>query len=133
MNNPEASLRDAAIAAREHAYAPYSSFQVGAALRARSGNVFVGANVENLSYGLTICAERVAIGAAIAAGEREFTEIVIVADTDLPVSPCGACRQVLAEFAPELRVVLTTLAGKEEVFQLDGLLPRASTGILNRP
>ncbi len=132
MTDSAHPLRAEAIRAREQAYAPYSNFQVGAALRARSGKVFTGANVENLSFGLTICAERVAIGSAIAAGERDFDEIVIVADTVLPVSPCGACRQVLAEFAPELRVVLTTLTGKQEVFRLDELLPRASTGILNR-
>ncbi len=133
MHPTEIPLRDAAIEARERAYAPYSHFLVGAALLTRSGKVFTGSNVENLSYGLTICAERVAIGTAVAAGEREFEAIVVVADTDQPISPCGACRQVLAEFAPHLRVVLATLSGEDAVFQLDDLFPRPATGILNRP
>jgi cytidine deaminase len=123
----------AATNARERAYAPYSQFAVGAALVGMSGEVFTGCNVENLSYGLTLCAERVAVGKAIAAGVREFATIVVVADTAEPVSPCGACRQVLAEFAPNLRVLLVTLAGKTEEWTLDALLPRASTGILDRP
>jgi cytidine deaminase len=117
--------------AREHAYAPYSRFAVGAALIDAGGRVFTGCNVENLSYGLTLCAERVALGTAIAAGARVFRAIMIVADTKLPVSPCGACRQVLAEFAPELEVVL---ANRSEVqrFSLADLLPRATTGILDQ-
>src|SRR5688572_5488525 len=91
-------LVGAAWAVRLHAYAPYSKFQVGAALMAEDGRIFTGCNVENLSYSLTICAERVAIGAAIAAGVRKFLAVAIVADTAVPISPCGACRQVLAEF-----------------------------------
>jgi cytidine deaminase len=116
---------------RERAYAPYSRFTVGAALIDAEGRVFTGCNVENVSYGLTMCAERVALGTAIAAGVRAFRAIVIVADTKLPVSPCGACRQVLAEFAPKLEVVL---ANRSEVqrFSLGELLPRAATGILDR-
>ncbi len=122
-----------AIEARRQAYAPYSKFAVGAALLASDGRIFHGTNVENLSFGLTICAERVALGSAIAAGCRDFSRIAIVADTREPVSPCGACRQVLAEFAPDLRVVLSTLSGPQVEFGLDELLPRAATGILDRP
>ncbi len=84
---------------RAKAYAPYSNFPVGAALKARSGKIFYGCNVENLSFGLTCCAERNAVFAAVAAGEREFEAIAIVADSKEPVTPCGACRQVLAEFS----------------------------------
>jgi cytidine deaminase len=122
-------LIDAAWEARERAYAPYSKFAVGASLLA-GGEVVVGCNVENLSYGLTICAERVAIGAAVAAGVRELEAVVVVADTEVPVSPCGACRQVLAEFGDPL----ICLANRRErlVFRLSELLPRASAGILNR-
>jgi cytidine deaminase len=120
-----------AWAVRERAYAPYSRFAVGAALIDVEGKVFTGCNVENVSFGLTMCAERVALGAAIAAGARAFRAIVIVADTKLPVSPCGACRQVLAEFAPELEVVLANRS-EMQCFSLADLLPRAGTGILDQ-
>ncbi len=92
--NPD-ELLALAISSRTAAYAPYSHFAVGAALETRSGRVFTGCNVENLSFGLTICAERSAVFAAVAAGERDFSQIVIVADSQEPVSPCGGCRQVL--------------------------------------
>ncbi len=121
---------EAAWLARDNAHAPYSEFQVGAALVAADGRVFTGCNVENISYGLTICAERVAIGAAVAAGVRNFQAIAVVADTREPVSPCGACRQVMAEFGIP-RVILANRGGRVE-FSLDALLPRASTGILDR-
>ena len=113
------------------AYAPYSKFQVGAALLAKDGRIFLGCNVENISYGLTNCAERVAIGAAIAAGVREFVAVAVVADTGVPISPCGACRQVLAEFG----VPKILLANRSECieFTLAELLPRALSGILDRP
>lgn len=115
---------------RERAYAPYSKFAVGAVLIAKNGGVFEGCNVENLSYGLTMCAERVAIGAAVAAGVTEIVAVVVVADTKEPISPCGACRQVLAEFGnPE--VLLVGQTGSES-FRLSELLPRAKTGILDR-
>lgn len=123
----------AAVEARLRAYAPYSRFPVGAALVATSGRIYTGCNVENLSFGLTMCAERVALGAALAAGEREFAAIAIVADTQVPVSPCGACRQVLAEFAPSLEIHLANLRNDRVQFSLSELLPRAATGILDRP
>jgi cytidine deaminase len=121
----------AAWVAREAAYAPYSNFKVGAALLAADGRVFSGCNVENISYGLTNCAERVAIGAAVAAGVTRFKAVAVVADTGVPISPCGACRQVLAEF----HVPLVMLANRTErlEFTLEQLLPRASSGILDRP
>lgn len=123
-------LVDAAWEVRDLAHAPYSNFQVGAALLAADGRIFVGCNVENLSYGLTMCAERVAVGAAIAAGATEFLAVAVVAETNVPVSPCGACRQVLSEF----RVPVVILSNRNEriVFRLEELLPRASTGILDR-
>jgi cytidine deaminase len=124
-------LVDAAWKAREWAYAPYSGFKVGAALLGSDGGVFSGCNVENISYGLTNCAERVAIGAAIAQGIRTFEKVVVVADTSVPISPCGACRQVLAEFG--VKTVILANRTESMVFSLDELLPRASTGILDRP
>ena len=123
-------LVDEAWKARAQAYAPYSKFQVGAALLSEDGRVFHGCNVENLSYGLTNCAERVAIGAAVAAGIRRFMAVAVVADTAVPISPCGACRQVLAEFGVP-RVILANHSERLE-FTLEELLPRASAGILDR-
>ena len=124
-------LLAAAWRARGAAYSPYSNFPVGAALLAGDGRIFVGCNVENISFGLTNCAERVAIGAAIAAGVREFVAAAVVADTGVPISPCGACRQVLAEFGVPV-VVLANRANRL-VFTMEELLPRASSGILDRP
>ncbi len=120
----------AAWQARESAYAPYSHFAVGAALRTGDGRIFTGCNVENLSYGLTQCAERTAICSAVAAGVREFVMLVVVADTAVPISPCGACRQVMAEFAVP-RVILAN-RGQRLEFSMVELLPRASVGILDR-
>lgn len=116
---------------RGRAYAPYSDFAVGAVVVGMDGRVFCGANVENLSYGLTMCAERVAVGAAVAAGVRELAAVVVAADTREPISPCGACRQVLSEFGnPRVHLV-----GREDAtasFRLEELLPWAATGILDR-
>ena len=126
------SLITAAIAARLRAYAPYSQFQVGAALLAADGRIFTGCNVENLSYGLTICAERNALFAAVAAGVREFTAIAIVADTREPISPCGACRQVMAEFG-DFAIVSSNLEGRTFESTVATLLPRSKTGILDLP
>ena len=107
--------------ARRHAYAPYSRFAVGAALLTRSGKVFSGANVENASVGLTICAERVAVTKAVSEGEREFEAIAVV--TQNGASPCGACRQVLAEFSPQMRVILADLNGHSSEWTVRDLLP----------
>jgi cytidine deaminase len=116
--------------ASEKAYAPYSHFRVGAALLTGSGQVFVGCNVENVSYGLTICAERSAVSAAVVSGVLDFTKIVIFSDSKTPVSPCGACRQVLAEFSPNMEFVSVNASGEQFLCSLDALLPRAKIGIL---
>lgn len=123
-------LMAAAAVAQKNAYAPYSRFAVGAALLALDGRVFMGANVENVSFGLTMCAERVAIGSAIQAGTRHFARLVIVSDSNEPIVPCGACRQVLAEFNPKLVIVSATSNGRKETFDLGDLLPLPRQGIL---
>ena len=128
MNQNE--LLSLATAARARAYTPYSKFPVGAALLASNDQVFVGSNVENISFGLTMCAERVAVGAAVADGAKEFTLLAIVSDSSEPVVPCGACRQVLAEFSPALRIVSATLSGATAEFELGDLLPVPQQGIL---
>lgn len=124
------TLLQKALEARTNAYAPYSRFAVGAALLTRSGAIFAGVNVENISLGLTICAERAAVSAAIAGGEKEFVAIGVVSDSDEPAVPCGACRQVLAEFNPTMTVITSTIAGKTQEFQLDELFPRPRQGVL---
>lgn len=133
MQYTDQQLVTQAIEVAGRAYAPYSRFHVGAVLVGKDGRIFAGCNVENISYGLTICAERNAVFTAVAAGCREFVKIVITADTELPASPCGACRQVLAEFNPDLEVVLSNFRGQTETFRLSQLLPRPTAGILDRP
>jgi cytidine deaminase len=117
-------LQRAAADARNNAYAPYSRFTVGAALRTRSGAVFVGCNVENASYGATICAERAALAAAVAAGERDFVALAIASGATSPTPPCGICRQALAELAPKLSIRSFTGDAHAE-YALDALLPHA--------
>jgi cytidine deaminase len=120
------SLRDAAVKVRQTAYAPYSGFPVGAALRGASGGVHVGCNVENVSYPEGTCAEAGAIAAMVAAGETAIAEVYVVADSPDPVTPCGGCRQRIAEFAgPEVRVTMSNLEGREIVMTVADLLPGA--------
>jgi cytidine deaminase len=117
-----------ASAARSKAYAPYSEFDVGAAVECKSGAVLAGANIKNRSLGLTIFAERVAMGAAVAGGERDF--IAITSNSDQPIAPCGACRQFLAEFKPDLIIVSPTVHGERKIGSLSRLLPESTRGIL---
>ena len=118
------ALLDAARHARENAVAPFSKFRVGAAVRAKSGKVYSGCNVENASYGLTMCAERVAIFKALSEGERGFTAIAVVTDTDKLTPPCGACRQIIWEFCGDAEVVLGNMKGRSEVHRMAALLPK---------
>ncbi|WP_177560548.1 cytidine deaminase [uncultured Phascolarctobacterium sp.] len=115
-------LLAAALAARENAYAPYSKFKVGAAVETADGHIFTGCNVENASYGLTCCAERNAVFAAIGSGARSFKALCVVADTEEPVAPCGACRQVLAEF-PFEKIILANCKGLTKIMTVAELLP----------
>lgn len=119
------ALIAAALAVRENAHAPFSKFKVGAAVQDESGRIFTGCNVENATYGLTVCAERVAIFKAISEGARKFTRVAVVADTDLLTPPCGACRQILWEFCGDVELVMANLAGKSETVRLGTLFPRA--------
>ena len=123
-------LIGAAFEARSAAYAPYSKFAVGVALLSKGGQIFKACNVENISLGLTMCAERSAVAAAVAAGERNFQAIAIVTNSKKPALPCGACRQVLAEFSPTIKVIAVTTSGESEEFQLEELLPHPTQGIL---
>jgi cytidine deaminase len=129
----DSELIEKAKKARERAYAPYSKFKVGAALLAKSRRsrqrrgekVYTGANVENATFGLTVCAERVALFKAITNGEKKFVKIAVVADKDEPITPCGACRQVLSEFASDLKIICANLEGKTKRYSLRKLLPEA--------
>ena len=123
-------LIEAAFDVRQHAHAPYSQFSVGAALLTKSGKIFVGCNIENISLRLTICAEQAAVTAAVASGDVDFVAIAVVADSKEPVVPCGACRQLLAEFNPALEIITSTVDRRRETFLLSQLLPRPTQGIL---
>lgn len=118
-------LRDTAFAAMENAYAPYSRFRVGAAVKTTTGEIIAGCNVENAAYGEALCAERVAIAAAVARGLREFEEIAIASESDEPAAPCGSCRQTMSEFAPDLKVTSYASNGKQVTWRLSELLPEA--------
>ena len=122
---PDPELLSAARAAYENAYAPYSGFKVGAALRTPGGQIFSGANVENASYGLGRCAEQSAIQAMNSAGQREFAELVVYADAPRPATPCGACRQVLHEFSPQAQVFCVNPAGEVLAAKVAEFLPFA--------
>lgn len=126
MDLPPMDLIDAARAVRENAYVPYSGFKVGAALRGASGAVYLGCNVENVAYPEGTCAEAGAIAAMVAAGETRFTEAAVIADSPTPVTPCGGCRQKLAEFAEhDARITMATLGGARETRTLAEILPGA--------
>lgn len=118
------ALLAAALAAREHAFAPYSHFQVGAALEDADGVIHTGCNVENATYGLTVCAERVAVFKAISEGARKFRRVAVAADTDSLTPPCGACRQILWEFCGDIEILLVNPRGKTETYQLKDLFPK---------
>ena len=122
MNDSD-RLVAAARAARDHAIATYSHFKVGAALLTRTGKIYAGCNVENASYGLTMCAERVALFKALSEGEREFAMVVVVADTATPTPPCGPCRQLLWEFCGDVPVIMATPTRVVAEWQMNDLLP----------
>lgn len=122
-NPDDLALVKKARQAMVHAYVPYSKFRVGAALLSADGRVFTGCNVENASYGLSMCAERNVLAKAVSEGYRDFEAIAIVADTKEPIRPCGACRQVLSEFSPRMRVIMARGTGGNTVVRLDHLLP----------
>jgi len=117
-------LLSAALAARAHAFAPFSKFQVGAAIEDTEGHIHTGCNVENATYGLTLCAERVAVFKAISEGVRKFRRVAVAADTDMLTPPCGACRQILWEFCGDVEITLLNLHGKTEVYRLKDLFPK---------
>ena len=118
-------LVEVAKAARLQSVAPFSKFLVGAAVRTENGKVYTGCNVESASYGLTVCAERVAIWKALSEGERQFTELAVVADTEPLTPPCGTCRQIIWEFCKHATIVLANLRGASEIVSIRDLLPRA--------
>ena len=125
MVHTEESLIDIAKEVRERAYAPYSNFKVGAAVETEDGDVYTGCNVESASYGLTVCAERVAIWKGISRGEKKFNRIAVVVDTEDLTPPCGVCRQIIWEFCGDVPVILANLQGKKETLMMGELLPRA--------
>jgi len=124
LTQPDLALLAFAREAKEHAYAPYSGFRVGAAAYA-GGDIFQGVNVENAAYGSTLCAERNALAAAVAAGHREVDAIAVVGDSEAPTVPCGCCRQAMAEFNPHMRVIMGGRTDEVLVMSLEELLPEA--------
>lgn len=125
MTDSETKLVAAATDVRERAYAPYSNFKVGAAVEADDGTIYTGCNVESASYGLTVCAERVAIWKGISRGEKHFRRIAVVVDTEKLTPPCGVCRQIIWEFCGDVPVILSNLQGNTETIMMRELLPRA--------
>jgi cytidine deaminase len=125
MEHQNKELVEAATAVRENAYAPFSEFKVGSALETDDGQIIVGSNVESASYGLTVCAERVAVWNAISQGKRKITKIAVFADTEALTPPCGVCRQIIWEFGGDIPVILANLKGDVETVQMRDLLPRA--------
>ncbi len=125
MKHTEKDLIDAAREGRGRAHAPYSNFQVGAAVEAEDGTIYTGCNVESASYGLTMCAERVAIWKGVSEGAKKFGRIAVVVDTEELTPPCGACRQVIWELCGDVPVILSNLQGNTETIQMRELLPRA--------
>ena len=125
MKHTEQELIDAAREVRDRAHAPYSNFQVGAAVETEDGTIYTGCNVESASYGLTVCAERVAIWKGVSEGAKKFGRIAVVVDTEELTPPCGACRQVIWEFCGDAPVMLSNLNGKTETIRMSELLPRA--------
>jgi cytidine deaminase len=117
-------LLAAALAVRGNAFAPFSKFKVGAAVEDESGRIHTGCNVENVTYGLTVCAERVAIFKAISEGARQFKRVAVAADTDALTPPCGACRQILWEFCGDVEIILVNPRGKTESYRLKELFPK---------
>jgi cytidine deaminase len=113
-----------AVKARDHAVAPFSRFKVGAALLTSSGNLYTGCNIENATYGLTVCAERVALWKALSEGERAFTRMAVASDSEPPAAPCGACRQLLWEFCGDLEILVGNASGVKESHRLASLFPR---------
>ena len=121
----EQAVIEAALGARARSVAPFSKFFVGAAIRTDAGKIFTGCNIESASYGLTVCAERVAIWKALSEGERNFTNLAIAADTESLTPPCGTCRQIIWEFAKHAEIVLVNQHGDRETLEIKDLLPRA--------
>jgi cytidine deaminase len=118
------ALLHAAIEAREHAHAPFSNFKVGAAVEAEDGRIYTGCNIENATYGLTLCAERVAVFKAVSEGARKFKRIAVAADTGTLTPPCGACRQILWEFCGDAELMLVNLEGRSETMRMKDIFPR---------
>ena len=124
-NENEVRLIEAAKDVRERAYAPFSNFKVGAAVETDDGEIYTGCNVESASFGLTVCAERVAIWKAVSEGKMKFNHVAVVVDTDELTPPCGVCRQIIWEFGGDIPVIMANLKGKTETVQMRELLPRA--------
>lgn len=134
MKHSEKDLIEAAAIVRENAFAPFSNFRVGSALETDDGQIITGCNVESATYGLTVCAERIAIWKAVSEGKRKVKQIAVVADTEELTPPCGACRQIIWEFGGDIPVMMANLDGKVETVQMKDLLPRAfDANFLNLP